>query len=200
MLAHGGLIGAAGWATADSALPSHADVGAYYVAGTYSFSSPTHTIQAAGYDVWSTADSFHYAYKTLSGDGTLVARVASVGGDYSDNGTKAGVMIRETLTAGSAHAFMGIAKGNGSELVYRPSTDGVSSVGAGSAVSPPYWTKLVRSGNSFSAYHSANGTDWTQVGTTVTIGMATNVYAGIALLGHYCSHLCIATLDGVSIP
>ncbi len=199
MLTHGGLIGAAGWATADSALPSHADVGSYYVAGTYSFSSPTHTVQAAGYDIWSTADSFHYAYKTLSGDGTIVARVVSIGGDYSDNNTKGGVMIREALTAGSTHAFMGLQKSGITELVYRTSTDGSSSAAAGSSVSAPYWVKLVRSGNSFSSYHSSDGTTWNQVGSTVTISMATNVYIGLVTLGHYCSYLCVATFDNVSV-
>ena len=33
--------------------------------------------RALGADVWNTADALQYAYKTLTGDGTIVARVAS---------------------------------------------------------------------------------------------------------------------------
>ena len=37
-------------------------------------------VEGAGADIWGTADAFHFAYRTLSGDGTIVARVASVAG------------------------------------------------------------------------------------------------------------------------
>jgi len=50
--------------------------------------------------VWSTADGFHFVYQPLSGDGTIVARVASV--SPSSTG---GVMIRETLNANAAEVF-----------------------------------------------------------------------------------------------
>jgi len=54
---------------------------------------------AAGADIWGTADQFHYAYRYLSGGGSIIARVESV--EQTDSWAKAGLMIRETLDAGS---------------------------------------------------------------------------------------------------
>jgi len=200
MLLHGGLIGAAGWVAADSALPFHADVGAYHIAGTYNFSSPNHTIQAAGYDLYAAADSVHFAYKTLNGDGTLVARVISIGGDYSDNLTGAGVMIRESLATDSITMIARLTKASGLDYLYRASNGGSIVQVGGPAVAPPYWVKMVRSGNNFSVYQSSDGASWTQVGATQTIGMSSTAYAGIWINGHYTSFMCTAIMDSVSIP
>jgi hypothetical protein len=35
------------------------------------------TVSGAGADIWGTADSFHFAYTALNGDGQIVARVTS---------------------------------------------------------------------------------------------------------------------------
>ena len=61
----------------------------------------------AGADVWGTADAFHYAYRTLDGDGTIVARVASIQNVHA--WTKAGVMIGNSLSPSAAQAFMLVA-------------------------------------------------------------------------------------------
>ena len=90
------------------------DVGAVGLTGNSSFDSSTSTykIAGAGADIWGAADAFRYAYQPLAGDGTIVARVASV--QSTNAWVKAGVMIRGDLTAGSAHAMMMVtpAKGN----------------------------------------------------------------------------------------
>ena len=64
--------------------------------------SPNIVVRGAGADIWGSADAFHYAYKALNGDGEIVARVVSV--TNVDVWTKVGVMIRDGLTAGAAHA------------------------------------------------------------------------------------------------
>ena len=57
-----------------------------------------------GTDIWDNADQFRFVYKQLTGNGSIVARVDSLA--RSDEWSKAGVMIRETLDAGSSHAFV----------------------------------------------------------------------------------------------
>ena len=37
-----------------------------------------YTVKASGADIFGTSDQFHFVYKQLSGDGQIVARVASV--------------------------------------------------------------------------------------------------------------------------
>ena len=66
------------------------------VAGDATLPSGTFTRDGAGADVWGTADAFHYAYRTLNGDGTIVARVTSIQNVHA--WIKAGVMIRESLS------------------------------------------------------------------------------------------------------
>jgi hypothetical protein len=63
----------------------------------------TYTMTAAGVDIWDTSDEFRYAYQQLSGDGEIVVQVLSV--DNTHDFAKAGVMIRNTLDAGSANAI-----------------------------------------------------------------------------------------------
>jgi hypothetical protein len=56
----------------------------------------------------------------------------------------------------------------------------------------------VRSGSSFSAYVSTNGTTWTLVGTD-TIGMGSTIYVGVAVGSHTNATLCTATFDNVAV-
>jgi hypothetical protein len=81
--------------------------------GAFSFDAATGTysVGGAGTDIWGNADQFTYAYKALEGDGTMTARVVSDDGKGANEWSKAGVMIRETLAAGSTHAFMPITAG-----------------------------------------------------------------------------------------
>src|SRR5437660_4418175 len=91
-----------------TALPSgwsQADIGSTGVSGSASYANGTFTVQGAGAQIWGTADAFHFAYQSLSGDGTMVARVASVQGTSSGGWGSAGVMIRETLDAGATNAY-----------------------------------------------------------------------------------------------
>jgi RHS repeat-associated protein len=175
---------AAGW--------SHGDIGSVGVAGSATYSNGTFTVKGAGSSIGGTADSMHFVYQPLSGDGTIVARVATVQGAFP----QAGVMIRETLDAGSANALVEFQP-NQAFLSYR------SSAGAGTsapatffgAPSFPYWTKLTRTGNVFSGYISLDGVNWTQVATSQTITMAQNVYIGLAVSSQYIT----ATFDNVSV-
>ena len=63
-------------------------------------SGGTFTVTGAGADIWGTTDAFRYVYRTLTGDGTIVARVMSV--QNLNAWTKAGVMIREVARSGIA--------------------------------------------------------------------------------------------------
>jgi regulation of enolase protein 1 (concanavalin A-like superfamily) len=111
---------------------------------------------------------------------------------------KAGVMIRETLSPGSAHAFMLVSAAKGVAFQRRTVTGGTSTSTAGSLSTAPRWVKLVRSADTFSAYESGDGTTWTLVGTD-TIPMAATVYVGLAVTSHNTSASATCTFDGVTI-
>ena len=178
-----------------------------YPASTGSFvESPagTFTMTASGADIWNNngieADEFHFAYKTLSGAGSITAKVVSV--SNTNAWAKAGVMIRETLDPDSAHAFACITPGNGVASQYRPSTGGTSGNYNQTGVAAPYWVKLERSiSGLFTVSQSANGTSWQPVTGAVaqTIPMGTNVYIGLALTAHDAALTCQAVFSNVTI-
>ena len=173
------------------------DVGSVPIPGSASYSSGTFTITASGADIWGTADAFHYVYQPLNGDGSIVARVDTLQNTYS--WAKSGVMIRETLDAGSKHAIMLVSAAKGVAFQWRGTTGGTSQSVAGSLSAPPRWVKLVRSGSTFTGYESADGSTWTQV-SSQTIAMATNVYIGLAVTSHNTSATTTSTVDNVSAP
>ncbi len=181
------------------ALPSpwsSADIGSVGLAGSASYASGTFTLTGSGADIWGTADAFRFVYRPLNGDGTIVARVASLGNTAS--WAKTGVMIRESLDANARHAMVAITPANGVAFQRRRSTGGGSYHTPGAKVVAPYWVKLTRVGDTFTAYQSANGSTWVQVGSS-TISMAASAYLGLALTSHNNSVLDTAILNNVSV-
>jgi regulation of enolase protein 1 (concanavalin A-like superfamily) len=177
------------------------DVGAVGTKGTAGVGGGTYYLTGSGADIWGSADAFHYAYTSISGNGTYIARVDSV----SDTNVwaKAGIMLRETLAANSRQASIFITPGEGASMQWRSSTGGGSSAitaaTAGSAaIVAPYWVRLIRNGSTITTSYSANGTSWTTLGTT-TIAMASNAYIGMAVCAHNNSAVCSAVFDNVSL-
>jgi regulation of enolase protein 1 (concanavalin A-like superfamily) len=148
--------------------------------------------------VWGAADAFQFAYTTLQGDGEIVARIASL--QNLDVWTKAGVMMRDGLSAGAAHASMFVSPTTlkGSAYQRRPTADGASVSTTGPAVKPPYWVKVVRQGTTFTAYTSLDGTGWTPVGSE-TIVMADVIDVGLAVVSHKNGTLATATFTDVTV-
>jgi hypothetical protein len=158
------------------------------------------SMSGAGTDIWDLADEFRYAYKTLTGDGSMVARVAARG-PGSNTWTKGGVMIRDGVEAGSTHAFMPLTGGggNGASFQRRLAANGASTNDdLTSAVAPPYWVKIERKGNDFSGYVSPDGVTWTQVGAAQTIPMTAPVSIGLAVTSHASGELRTFLFDSVS--
>ncbi len=167
----------------------------------------TYTMTGAGADIWNNGpgageyyDEFHYAYKMLTGAGSIVAKVESV--QETNVWAKAGVMIRETLEGGSKHAFSCVTPGSGVSFQSRPDPGAASSNFNQGDFTAPYWVKLERdvAGN-FSAYHSANGSSWQLIeeGAARNIPMTSNVYIGLALTSHEAAITCEAVFTNVTI-
>ena len=160
----------------------------------------TYTMTGSGADIWYQADEFHFAYKMLTGAGSIVAKVESV--SNTNVWAKAGVMIRETLEPGSKYAFMCVTPASGVSFQYRlnADTDAASTTEAG--ITAPYWVKLERSiSGSFTASISTNGTTWVAVAnaTPQNISMSSNVYVGLALTSHDDTLTCTAKFSNVQI-
>jgi len=175
------------------------DIGQVGAAGSTSESNGVYTVRASGVDIWGTQDEFRFVYLNLDGDGEITARVDSV--TATDGWMKAGVMIRQTLSANSTFAHTLVSAGYGVDFESRQSTGGqVGPAGVYDRVSrAPYWVRLRRVGNVFTGFVSADGQTWRQEGNSVTIAMGASVYAGLAVTSHLDGTLATATFSNVNV-
>ncbi|MEN6575597.1 MAG: LamG-like jellyroll fold domain-containing protein [Phycisphaerales bacterium] len=152
-------------------------------------------LTGGGADIWGASDQFTFAYKTLTGNGTIGARVVSTG-TGTQTWAKGGAMIRDNLRGGSASAQMVLtansdgAAGNGAVFQNRAAADldmsandATSNATSVAAVAPPYWVKVERSADMFTGYISADGKTWATVGTQV-VTMEDPVCIGLCVTSH----------------
>jgi hypothetical protein len=107
-------------------------------------------------------------------------------------------MIREAMTSASSHAFMTGTAAKGWAFRRRLASGGSSLETLGSFSNPPGWIKLVRSGDTFRAYESIDGSTWVLVGTE-TIPMQQTVYVGLAVTSHNSRRATRATFTNVTV-
>jgi hypothetical protein len=175
---------------------SNQDIGSVAVAGSTSFSNGVFTLGGSGADIWGTADQFHFAYRTLTGNGSIVARVATL--QDVDQWTKAGVMIRASLTPGSRHAMMIASPRKGLAFQRRTVDDADSAHTAGPSVTAPIWVRLERSGDTITAWISNDGLSWSFVGGE-TISLPTTVFVGLPITSHNAGVVATVTVDNVTV-
>ena len=121
------------------------DIGSVGAAGHSSFDGMRFTVSASGADIWNGADAFQFTSQTLYGNFVLTVHVDSV--QNVDRWTKAGLMIREDLGAGSRHASVFASAEKGVAFQRRPVANGASVSTAGPLTTAPLWLKLVRDGD-----------------------------------------------------
>jgi len=157
------------------------DVGAATAAGDTLHRNGTFTVCGSGTGIAGTADGFHYVHQPVTGDVTITAKVNSM--VWRHNDSRAGVMLREDLSAGSRHVTMALCTGNGAKLVSRSTTDGSTATITNSGVTAPGWVRLVRLGDVLTGYRSDDGVTWTTVGSR-TIAMNQTLHVGLAVSSH----------------
>ena len=143
-------------------------------------------------------DSFYFVHQPLAGDGSITVRVTSLtGGVVARDGgvvrkldattptsgaiqpwAKAGLIIKENTTQGSAYAAIMVTGGHGVRMQDNYTGDAAGPAGAVSAASPR-WLRLTRTGNTLTGYSSIDGAAWTAVGTAHLAGLSTTVQAGM---------------------
>jgi outer membrane protein assembly factor BamB/regulation of enolase protein 1 (concanavalin A-like superfamily) len=173
---------------------ANGDVGGPAIPGSASYSAVggVFTVNGSGGDIWGSTDQMQYVSQSLNGDGTITARVSSQ--DLTDPWAKSGIIIKQSTTAGSPYVLLAVTPGNGVHLQYSFSSD--SNVG-GFAL-PNAWLRLQRRGNTVTAYTSADGSAWTEVGTA-TVTMSVSATVGLFVCSHNNGELNASTFDSVSL-
>lgn len=141
-------------------------------------------------------DSFKFAYIPVAGDCTIIAKITSQ--SNSDSEAKSGLMIRENLTDTSPNAFIAKTPDNTALFQYRTVNSGATQKQSVSG-STPMFMILQRTGNSFSAFRSSDGSNWMQIGSSINIAMPSKVYIGFASSSNKTDSLCTANFENMSV-
>jgi hypothetical protein len=182
---------------------SETDIGGATPAGTSSYANGIWSVVGAGADSWGTADSGHFSYKALTGDGAIIAKVESI--QNTSIYAKAGVMMRTSLAQGAPRATMLVTnqvkvEQNMPNLsVYGGTNYGNKGLPIANTV-PSYWVKLERIGNMITGYVSPDGTNWaaTDVGR-INDPVPDTIYVGLTVVSHANGTLNTSTFSNVQI-
>jgi uncharacterized repeat protein (TIGR02543 family) len=157
-------------ATFDPVITQHSytsvDIGTTYT-GTTSQAGATVTLKGSGANVWGQSDQFRYVYlDDLTGDATIVAKIngMTVLGGNANSNTKAGIMLRQSTDANSAHQGIFIDGTLKIKSIYRDSTNGWAGRNYDGTTTEtwPIWLKVEKAGNTVKTYSSADGVLWTE--------------------------------------
>ena len=169
--------------TVTSTLPSpwlSGNLGTVGLAGSATASGGSFTVSGAGAGIGGSADACHFVHQSASGDCNVQFRVQSLSSGGAN--AKVGVMIRDSLAPNAMAAGVWVTPGGAIQFTRRTSTGGSTAVTSSTGKAAPYWVRLVRSGNNFKAYSSANGSSWTRLGkNNISIPMGANPLIGIAV-------------------
>jgi ABC-type transport system involved in multi-copper enzyme maturation permease subunit len=138
-------------------------------------------------------DAFFFVHQPLTGNGSLTVRLTSLTGLYAASGfntnggvagwtsglqpwSKAGIIIKENLTQGSAYAAIMLTGSHGVHFQYNFIHD---VTGRASTLKAPVWLRLTRSGDTITGYSSADGAHWTEVGSATLTGLDATAQIGM---------------------
>ncbi len=175
------------------------DIGSPAPAGSQSFdpNTGTWTISAGGADITGPSDQFRYVWQTLAGDGSVIAHVTSQGD--TSGGAKAGVMLRASTDPAAPNYALVVSPAEGIKVQVRRTLGGNTIKLANPAGTTPAYLKITRSGNTYTAYTSADGVTWTLIpGSSVTVSLGASLLAGLAVTSHTNGTLGTVTMDGAS--
>jgi ABC-type transport system involved in multi-copper enzyme maturation permease subunit len=145
-------------------------------------------------------DAFYFAHQPVTGNGTITAAVTSLTGQVETGqaGTgapqmgpglqpwsKAGIIIKENTSQGSAYAAMMVTGSHGVRMQWDYVNDTPGLAPRGVPASAPRWLRLVRDGGTITGYDSADGRHWTVVAAATLPGLTSTVQAGLFAAGSY---------------
>ncbi len=172
------------------------DVGNPVVPGSSQSSAGTYTIEGAGANIGGTSDQFHYCYRSIAGDVDIRVRVEAM--QNTSPGAKFGLMLRDSMNANARNVFVVLSAERELALQWRTKAGRSTSKVTGATAAVPVWIRLVRQGNTFRGYRSANGSTWTQVAST-SLRLPSNTYVGLAVTSHNAYQPTTGTFSSLTI-
>ena len=156
------------------------------------------TVTGGGSEIGGSSDQFQFVSAVQGGDKTLITRAT-----MTPSNARAGLMFRDSTAASSAFVDLVLESPAGLRFMHRDTPGGTAGQTGGTVpVAAPVWLKLVRAGNSFTAFYSnVTGTpaeaDWTLIGTHNTT-LSTSPLAGLAVASRTADQVATATFSDLS--
>ncbi len=162
------------------------DVGSVVPPGALAFdaTSQVYTVTAAGANLWSTTDGFHFVWKKVSGDFALTADVQFP--DSTGNPSphrKAVLMFRQTLDADGVYADAAQHGSGMTALQYRRDR-GATTQDIELNIDAPQRIRLEKRGDVITMFLSLHGEPLHQVGASIKLHLNGPFYAGIGVCSH----------------
>lgn len=117
-------------------------------------------------------DYFYFVHRTLTGDGTITARVAAF--DGPEPWSKAGVIVKKNTEVASPYVAVLSTGDNGVRMQH----DFTEDTAAPESTSDEQWLRLSREGTTLTGETSQDGENWSTIGTA-TVDVGESVQAGM---------------------
>jgi Tol biopolymer transport system component len=167
--------------------------------GTFDGARGAYQVEAAGANMWSTVDAFHFVWKKVSGDVSLAADMAfpSATGDPSPH-RKAVLMFRQTLDADGVYADAAQHGSGMTALQYRRER-GATTQDIELNIESPRQIRLEKRGDTITMFLSNHGEPPHQVGASIKLHFEGEFYAGIGVCSHNKDVVETATFGNVKL-
>jgi lysophospholipase L1-like esterase len=160
-------------------------------------------VLGGGASIGGRADAFRFVYQTTAGDAEIAARVGAPRSldplAETAGGASAGVMLRETPARDARHVAVVVTARGGVSFRWRTSRGGPTGSADVVGITPPVWLRVSRGGNDFFGSYSADGVNWTQIGTARRIAMGVGAHAGLAVNSARPRQIAVANFEQVRI-
>jgi len=171
-----------------------ADIGESRQEGYDNLSSDIYRVSGAGSGIRGEGDSFHFLNRPARGDIEFKARVTGVAG--GPDSAQFGIMLRQELGPDEPFVMIEATPSRGPGLFFRRTAGGpVERLGVpGDNLTAPVWMRLIRSGDGISAARSADGVEWTPLGS-LEVDWGEALRAGMAVASGASPRLQTATFE-----
>ncbi|HEU5069419.1 MAG TPA: TIM-barrel domain-containing protein [Verrucomicrobiae bacterium] len=149
------------------------------IEGASTSSNAVWLVRGGGAGIGGTNDGFHYLYQPCVSNAQLVVRLT--GQPSASAGAEAGILFSEGLDATARNAVIALTADNHLVFQSRSTAGAAAQTTTISGFTAPCWLRLLRTGDSFIAYASTSGAQWTQVAAVSIPGFNAQAYVGLAV-------------------
>ncbi|QNR86832.1 RICIN domain-containing protein [Pedobacter riviphilus] len=179
------------------------DIGTASPAGSSTYNNNVWTVRGSGTEILTHgADGFHFVYKEVTGNCSIIAKVETAGGGALN--ARAGVMLRSDLSPNSAQRiWIAVKSGKRAESFMHGWTEVRGGSNWEKAERPipqdAYWVKIERIGDVINTYYSPDGTSWATEVQGRYEGFTGTAYIGLAVCSNANGVLNTAVFKNVSV-